>query len=127
MRLEILSTTGIAFEGEVGKVVLEAADGSRGLLPRHQDYVAALEPGILSCVRNGREIFMAVDEGVVVKQGDEVLVSTMNAVTEAGLGELRRAVRERFLTRGEHEERARLSMARLEAGFARRFLEYKGI
>ena len=44
--------------------------------PGHIDMVAALAPGILSyTVHDGREEFLGTDEGILVKNGPEVLVS----------------------------------------------------
>ena len=58
------------------RIVAESAGGSFGLLPRRLDCVAALVPGILVYETPARgEVFVAVDEGVLVKSGRNVLVS----------------------------------------------------
>ncbi len=93
MKLKILTPTEILFEQEVSKVIAEAEDGSFGLLPRHIDFVAALVPGLLSLeLEDGGEEFFAVDEGVLVKCGSEVSISTFRAMRGPNLGELRRAM-----------------------------------
>ncbi len=126
MRLKVLLPTEIIVDEEVTKVVAEAANGSFCLLPRHVDFVAALIPGLLSFVSGGEERHIAVDEGILLKIGDEVRVSTERAVRGADLGRLRQAVREQFRTLNERERSARSAVAKLEAGFVRRFVELGG-
>ena len=76
MNLKILLPAGVLLNEDVIKVIAEAVNGSFCLLPRHIDFLAALAPGILSFVSTeGKEEFLAVDEGVLVKAGPEVLVS----------------------------------------------------
>jgi len=124
MNLKVLIPTEVLVDEEVAKVTAEAQNGSFCLRPRHIDFVAALIPGLLSFENSeGREIFLAVDEGVLVKYGQDVLVSTRNAVRGGALGELRRIVEERFMVLDEKEKTARTAMAKIEAGFVRRFLE----
>ncbi|MCG6985264.1 MAG: F0F1 ATP synthase subunit epsilon, partial [Thiocapsa sp.] len=102
----------------------EAENGSFCLLPRHIDFVAALVPGVLTFVTPaGAETFAAIDEGILVKCGQDVFVSTLNGVRGTDLGRLKALVEERFLELGEHERKARTALARLEAGTLRGFLE----
>ena len=127
MKLKILLPSRILVDQEVHKVIAEGANGSFCLLPRHIDFVSALVPGILSFEQSsGEETFVAIDEGILVKVGQEVLVSTRNAVRGGRLGELKRMVQERFETRDENEKAARSALARIEAGFVNRFLEIQG-
>jgi F-type H+-transporting ATPase subunit epsilon len=127
MNLKVLLPAEVLVKEEVAKVTAEAANGSFCLLPKHVDFVAALVPGILSFeTAGGRETFVAVDEGILVKCGDEVMVSTRNAVRGPDLGQLRRTVEERFKVLDDHEKTARSAMVKIEAGFVRRFLEIQG-
>lgn len=124
MRLKVLLPTQVLVDEEVHKVIAEAGNGSFCLLPRHVDFVAGLVPGLLSFENDdGEEIFMAVDEGVVVKFGRTVLVSTRNAVRGSRLGELRDTIENQFSKLDDREVKARSAMAKIEAGFVRRFLE----
>jgi F-type H+-transporting ATPase subunit epsilon len=127
MNLKVLLPAEVLVKEEVAKVTAEAANGSFCLLPKHVDFVAALVPGILSFqTASGRETFVAVDEGILVKCGDEVMVSTRNAMRGPDLGQLRRTVEERFKVLDDREKTARSAMVKIEAGFVRRFLEIQG-
>ena len=127
MKLKVLLPAEVLVQEEVAKVTAEAHNGSFCLLPKHVDFVAALVPGILSFeTAGGRETFVAVDEGILVKCGEEVMVSTRNAMRGPDLGQLRRTVEERFKVLGDREKTARSAMVKIEAGFVRRFLEIQG-
>ena len=106
----------------VTRIVAETQTGSLGLLPRRLDCVAALTPGILLYESEAEgEVYLAVDEGVLVKTGAEVLVSVRQALGGAGLGQLRDVVDREFLTLDEEEQSVRSVMRRLESGFLHRF------
>jgi F-type H+-transporting ATPase subunit epsilon len=106
----------------VKRIVAETADGSFGLLPRRRDCVAALVPGILTfeTAADG-EVFLAIDEGVLVKTGREVRVSVRRAMVGADLGALRAAVEREFLAEDELARDLRSVMAKLETAFLTRF------
>jgi F-type H+-transporting ATPase subunit epsilon len=105
----------------VTRIVAETREGSFGLLPRRLDCVLALVPGILIYETEAQgEVCVAVDEGVLVKAGPDVLVSVRRALGGTDLGQLRDAVQREFLTQGEDEQSLRQVMAKLEAGFLRR-------
>lgn len=126
MHLRVCLPERLLVDEPSGKVVAEARNGSFGLLPRHVDFVAALVPGILSFWdADGRERFVAVDEGVLVKAGHDVLVSVRDAVVGEELGSLRETVQEQFIELDEHSRAARSALARLEAGVVRSFIELR--
>ena len=109
----------------VSRVVAETHEGSFGLLPHRLDCVAALVPGILIYEDEAEnEVYVAVDEGVLVKAGLEVLVSVRNAIGGTDLGQLREAVDREFLNLNQREQTVRSVMAKLESGFIRRLAEF---
>ena len=102
----------------VSRIVAETREGSFGLLPHRLDCVAALAPGILIYeTESDGEVFVAVDEGVLVKTGPDVLVSVRRALGGTDLGQLREAVEQEFLTLDEHEQSVRSALAKMESGF----------
>src|SRR5664279_6336771 len=93
----------------VSRIVAETREGSFGLLPHRLDCVAAIAPGILIYENEGEdEVYMAVDEGVLVKTGLDVLVSVRNALGGTDLGKLREAVERDFLRLDSREREVRL-------------------
>ena len=103
------------------RIVAETHAGSFGLLPHRLDCVAALAPGILTYETESEgEVFVAVDEGVLVKTGSDVLVSVRRALGGTDLGHLREAVEREFLTLDEHEQSVRSVLAKMEGDLIRR-------
>ncbi len=110
----------------VSRIVAETHDGSFGLLPHRLDCVAALAPGILTYETVGAaESYLAVDEGILVKTGADVLVSVRGALGGTDLAQLRSAVEQSFLTLNDREQSVRSVTARLESGFLRRLATFR--
>jgi len=108
------------------RIVAETPAGAFGLLPQRLDCVAALAPGLLIYETQAHgEVCLAVDEGVLVKAGPEVLVSVRRAMGGADLGQLRALVEQEYLTLDEDEKSLRDVSARLESGFMHRFAEFQ--
>jgi len=110
----------------VSRIVAETHQGSFGLLPQRLDCVAALVPGILiyETERDG-EVFVAVDQGVLVKTGPHVLVSVRRALGGTELGELREVVEREFLTLDEQEQNMRSVLAKMEGDLIRRMATFQ--
>ncbi len=105
----------------VSRIVAETREGSFGILPHRLDCIAALAPGILIYENEAEgEVFVAVDEGVLIKTGLDVFVSVRNAIGGTDLGQLREEVDREFLNLNEREENVRTVMAKMESGFIRR-------
>jgi F-type H+-transporting ATPase subunit epsilon len=108
------------------RIVAETREGSFGLLPRRLDCAAALTPGILTYeTAGGGEVYVAVDEGVLVKTGQNVLVSVRRALGGVDLSQLRETVEREFMAVDEREQEVRSVMAKLETGFLHRFAEFQ--
>jgi F-type H+-transporting ATPase subunit epsilon len=108
------------------RIVAETRAGSFGLLLHRLDCVATLTPGILIYETEvDGEVFVAVDDGVLVKTGADVLVSVRRALSGADLGQLRASVEKEFKTLDERETSVRSVMAKLEAGFLLRLAGFQ--
>ena len=109
----------------VSRIVAETREGSFGFLPHRLDCVAALAPGILTYQLGAQaEVYMAVDEGVLVKTGLDVLISVRNAIGGTDLGQLHAAVEREFLHLNEREQSVRSVMAKMESDFISRLAEF---
>lgn len=114
-----------AEDTRVSRIVAETREGSFGLLPHRLDCVAALTPGILIYETEAEEeVYVAVDEGVLVKIGRDVLVSVRNAIAGTDLGRLREAVELEFVTLTDKEQSIRSVLARMESGFISSLAEF---
>ena len=105
-------------QSKVLRIVAESHAGCFGILPQRLDCVACLVPGILTyeTVEFGEQ-FVAVDTGLLVKNGDEVLVSVRRAIGGVPLAELQAKVKSEFLTLDEQESALQLVLNKLEGDF----------
>lgn len=126
MNLKILLPFGVFAEKTgVARIVAETSSGSYGLLPNRLDCVASLVPGILVFeTKEEGEVYVAVDEGILIKTGLEVRVSVRNAIAVADLATLHETVMKVFLNLDIQEREARRMMAKMESGFIRRLMEF---
>jgi F-type H+-transporting ATPase subunit epsilon len=127
MNLKILLPFQIFEENKkVSRIVAETVDGSFGILPHRLDCVAALAPGILIYqIGSGSEVYVAIDEGILVKTGESVLISIRRALTGTDLASLREEVEKEFLSLDEREKNIHSVLAKMESGFIRRLAEFK--
>lgn len=110
----------------VSRVVAETFDGSFGLLPHRLDCVAALCPGILiyeTAVEG--EVYVAVDEGVLIKTKYDVRVSVRNAIVGSDLSLLRQAVEQEFLNADEHERSVQAVLMKMENGLIQKMVAFQ--
>lgn len=110
---------------DVLRIVAVTREGSFGLLPRRLDCVASLSAGILGFeTAVDGEVYIAVDEGILVKIGSEVLVSVRSAIGGMSLDKLRAAVEEEFMHLDEQEQKVRSVLAKMESGFIHRLAKF---
>lgn len=123
MNLKILLPFRIFLETKnVSSLTIETSEGSYGMLPQRLDCVAALVPGIFSYeIESQGSKYIAVEEGLMIKAGNNVLVSVRNAIGGTDLGKLSEMVKKDFGTREEDKIEARSVMAKLEGGFVYSF------
>ena len=102
----------------VTKVVAETNEGSYGFLPNRLDGVAALMPSIFSYqTTGGSDQYIAIDAGILVKEGLNIMVSVRNAVGGTDLGKLHELIENEFEKLDESERIGRSIAAKLESGF----------
>ena len=114
----LLPATVFAKYANVTSIVFETPTGAYGLLPNRLDCVGILESGIITyTIANDQPLYIAVDEGVLVKVGKQVRVSVRDAHTDVDLEALTRHVNQKLLARQEQEREMRTALARLDSGF----------
>ncbi len=110
----------------VSRIVAETGKGSFGILPHRLDCAAALSPGIF-VYETGHEgeVYVAVDEGVLIKTGFDVVVSVRNAIEGTDLAGLQKTVEQEFVNLDDEEQKARSVMEKMESGFIRRLGDFQ--
>lgn len=126
MQLKILLPNKVfAKHKNVLRIIVETLEGSFGIFPNRRDCSAALVPSILTYqIGAGKEMFIAIDQGIFVKQGNDVFVSVRRAIQGIGLSQLRDEVKTEFLTLNEKQQEIRFAMDKLESSFLQRLTEF---
>jgi F-type H+-transporting ATPase subunit epsilon len=102
----------------VSSIVAETSEGSFGLLPQRLDCVAAIVPSIFSYETETKsKHYLAVDEGILVKTGSQVMLSVRNAFGSTDLGKLHESVENEYKNLDDSEREIRSAMAKMESGF----------
>ena len=122
LQVELRLPTRALFTGTARKVFATAHNGAFTLLVNHTDFVTALVPSILIITdETGSELFFAVDEGILVKQDQQVHIAIQRGLQGASLAEINELVNTHFFAVDEEERVARSALSRLEANIVRRF------
>jgi F-type H+-transporting ATPase subunit epsilon len=126
MMLKILLPNKVfAKHNNVLRIIVDTLEGSYGILPNRRDCTAALTPGILTYQTEiGKDAYIAIDQGIFVKKGNEVFVSVRQAIQGIGLCQLRDAVKKEFLTLDQKQQEIRFAMDKLESHFLQRLTEF---
>jgi F-type H+-transporting ATPase subunit epsilon len=126
MNLKILLPSRIFLDlKRVSRIVAETREGSFGLLPHRLDCVAALVPGVLAYTLDDDTAYLAVDQGVLVKSGADVMVSVRQAIKGTTLSELHETVKREYLSLDRREHDVRTAVARMESALLGRFAEFR--
>ncbi|MET4141702.1 F0F1 ATP synthase subunit epsilon [Pedobacter sp. UYP1] len=108
----------------VDSIVAETSEGSFGFLPQRLDCIVVLMPGIFS-YKTDNVHYLAVDDGILVKTGDLVMVSVRNAVGGVELGKLADTIQNEFKNISADEEKVRYMASKLETGFLSRLRKFQ--
>ena len=125
MQLKIIVPSGVfASIANVERIVVMTQTGSFGLLPHRMDCVAVLPPGLFtySTAATGT-VHLAVDAGMLIKTGADVVLCVRRAIAGADLGRLRQAVQQELKQLGEKESSNLKTLAHLETGLIREFVK----
>ena len=104
----------------VTRIVADTYEGSFGILPHRLDCVAALVPGIfLYETEEGVVKYLALDEGLLTKAGNNIQVSVRNAYESESLEKLEESVEKDFLSEEKQQKQDRALISKMETGFLR--------
>lgn len=73
-KLEILTPDKLFFDGETENLIVRTTVGDKGILARHEDYVAALPIGKMKVKIDGSFRTAAISEGMVKVSRDKTVV-----------------------------------------------------
>lgn len=112
---------------KVSKVIGEDLNGSFGVLPKHIDFVTKIVPSILIYVDEEGEGYVAVDEGIFVKQNRTIQISVKEAVESRNLGELHKMMEKEFQEHEEEEKHSETERSKLEIGIVKKLYDLEAL
>jgi F-type H+-transporting ATPase subunit epsilon len=126
MRLSIATPLGIVLDAsDVTHVRAEDETGAFGILPGHADFLTTLTVSVVTWRTGSREQHVAVRGGVLtVRDGEDVVIATREAVGEETLTALGDAVLDRMRKEEESEQAARMAGTRMELAALRQIQLY---
>jgi F-type H+-transporting ATPase subunit epsilon len=87
LKLEIITPEGKVYSEDVDMVTLPGVEGQMGILPQHVPLITQMVPGEISVLKNARNHFLAVGEGLIEITGDHVSILTDMAVAAENIDE----------------------------------------
>ncbi len=126
MNLKILLPFRIFLQArDVAHIVAETGAGALGILPQRLDCVAALASGIFTYGTSAAgTAYVAVAAGILIKKGDEVIVSVRQAFAGVDLQELHAFVKRQLTTSDANDREARVAVSKMESAFVGRLAEF---
>ena len=125
LKLEIVTPDAIVYSEDVNMVTLPAIEGQIGVYPLHVPLLTQIVPGEIIVIKEGRESFLAVGEGVVEITANRVAIVTDMAIPadhidEAKVEEARQRAAARLKDKLSDEE-----VATINASLARSLAQLK--
>jgi F-type H+-transporting ATPase subunit epsilon len=127
MRLTITTPAAVVLdERDVSHVRAEDDTGEFGILHGHADFITVLSISVITFRKNtNEEHYVVVREGVLtVRNGETIEVATRQAIDEATLGRLGKAVAQQFKDEERSEGESRTSAAKLHLAAIRQIQRY---
>jgi F-type H+-transporting ATPase subunit epsilon len=87
LKLEIVTPEGIVYSEQVHMVTMPTLEGQMGVLPHHVTLMTQVVPGEMAVQMDGREVFLAIGEGLVHITGNSVAILTDMAVAAESIDE----------------------------------------
>ncbi|MBP5344297.1 MAG: F0F1 ATP synthase subunit epsilon [Alphaproteobacteria bacterium] len=126
MELKVVTPTEIILSCPVQKITIEGIDGFRCFLPKHIDFITALKPGIMTYLTQDNKLkYVACNQGLFVKCGNQVSVSTPWAVISDNLEHLKQHIKQAFQEMEQERKEVGVSMARLEIGLTKGLMQLR--
>ncbi len=122
MRLKFILPYKTILDKNVEKITAPGSNGTFQILPKHVDGTWTLKAGIL-IIEADKPLYYAINTGVVVKQGDIVYLSTIQAIAGDSLEALSKTVEDTLKNLDEKEKKAREVLIRLEMDTIKNFME----
>ena len=126
MELKVVTPTEVILSCPIQKITIEGIDGFRSLLPKHMDFITALKSGIMTYLTlDNKTKYLACNQGLFVKCGTQVSISTPWAIISDDLQHLKQHIKQAFQEMEQERKEVGVSMARLEIGLTKGLMQLR--
>ena len=101
----------------------EDPSGSFGILPRHTEFITALEPSTAIAVIRGKEHYYAFNGGILSFKNNFLTVTAKEFVQSDKLDELAEKIKRSFREKEEKERRFSENIENLQQTFIKKLME----
>jgi len=122
MKLKFIIPYKTVLEIDVNKITAPGSNGDFQILPKHVDGTWTLKAGIL-IIEADKDLYYAINQGVIVKQGNRVFISTIQAIQGDSLENLAETVEETLKVLSEKERKAREVLIKMEMETVKSFMD----
>lgn len=127
MLLKVQTPFKVITKERVSKVIAEDSNGFFGILPKHIDFTTKIFPSILTYEDLQGEGYIVLSQGILIKQGDTIRLSTRDAYEERSLEKLHETMAHQMQSKSDEEEQLGLEATKLEIGIVKSFYDLKKI
>lgn len=127
MKLKILLPYKTIFEQTVYKITAPGTEGVFQVLPKHLDGTWILKPGVLVICLDADcedEVYFAIGDGVLIKEGDRLSVSCFQAIEGDSLETLADTVKHDLAVLAESEKKAKEALFKLETDTIKNLIDF---
>ena len=127
MRLQIMLPYKTILERTIYKITAPGIEGQFQVLPKHMDGTWILKAGVLvigTSKDSDKELYFAISQGVLVKEGGRLYLSCFQAIKGDSLETLSQTVRKDLETFDESEKKAKQALHKLETDTVKRFMNF---
>ena len=94
INLRVYTPDKLVVEDVIKKINVNGKEGSFTILPKHIDYVSSFVDSVIAYVDNNEKTkFLAVNQGILIKTGRNLEISTFNVIKSNSLLELKNVLK----------------------------------
>ncbi len=126
IKLDIVTPEKVLFSDEIEILIARAIDGDIGILPGHTPLVTGLKTGVLKIRRDGEEALIAISDGFMEVQPEQInlVVRTAELPEEIDVERAQSAM-ERAQKRLDDKKDEKINVARAEGALERAIARIK--
>lgn len=131
LNLKIYTPDKLVLNETILKLSVDGKEGNFSIMPKHIDYISSFSDGIISYTDTNNAVnFLAVNQGVLVKTGRNIEISTFHVALGTDLKDLKNKVKELALKSEEiveTDKKINISLKKMEYTMLQRIMKFRAV